>query len=426
MQSTPTRNLTAIKWLTFLMFMMFAMTTDSVGVIIPKVIEEFKLSNVKAGAFHYVNMAAIALAGVFLGYLADKLGRKKTIVLGLVLFALNSYLFAAGDSFLFFLVLLAISGTSIGVFKTGALALIGDISTSTAEHTRTMNIVEGFFGVGALIGPFIVTWLLTLGFSWKWLYLIAGTICVVLIVTALLVKYPKTVKTAEEPIDFKRTIGMMKNPYALGFSAGIFLYVASECAVYVWMPTLLKDYSGSFTFWATYALTIFFGLRVVGRFGGAWVLRHFDWTSVMAVFGLMIFLCFAVSVAGGLSYAIWLLPLSGLFMSMIYPTLNSKGISCFPKTEHGAVSGVILFFTCTSAALGPLAMGAVSDIFKHPKYGFVLATVFAGLLFAGLLFNKVFDPAKRRLATLDTSEYRVTESQPVPQVRGDAALRKEA
>ena len=157
MQSAPTRNLTAIKWLTFLMFMMFAMTTDSVGVIIPKVKEEFKLSDTAAGAFHYVTMTAIALAGIFLGYLADKLGRKKTIVLGLVLFALNSYLFAAGDSFLFFLALLVISGASIGIFKTGALALIGDISTSTSEHTRTMNIVEGFFGVGAIIGPAIVT-----------------------------------------------------------------------------------------------------------------------------------------------------------------------------------------------------------------------------------------------------------------------------
>ena len=39
--------------------------------------------------------------------------------------------------------------------------------------------------------------------------------------------------------------------------------------------------------------------------------------------------------------AVYLLPLSGLFMSMIYPTLNSKGISCFPKVEHGAVAGVI-------------------------------------------------------------------------------------
>ena len=398
-------NLTAIKWLTYLMFMMFAMTTDSVGLIIPEVIKEFRLSMAAAGAFHYANMIAIALAGIFLGYLADKLGRKKTIILGLILFALNSYLFAAGNTFMFFIVLLVISGAAIGIFKTGALALVGDISRSTTEHTATMNTVEGFFGVGAIIGPAIVTWLLNGGFSWKWIYLIAGTICVLLIVTALLVKYPKTVKSLDEPIDLKRTMGMMKNPYALGFSTGIFLYVAAECAIYVWMPTLFEGYSGTFTFVVAYATTIFFILRVIGRFLGAWVLARFRWTSVMALFSLVIFICFIGSMLGDLSYGIWLLPLCGLFMSMIYPTLNSKGISCFPKTEHGAVSGVILFFTCVAAAAGPWAMGVVSDIFGDPKYGFILATGFAGLLFVGTLLNWMYNPASKRLAELDSSEY---------------------
>jgi fucose permease len=130
----------------------------------------------------------------------------------------------------------------------------------------------------------------------------------------------------------------------------------------------------------------------------------------MALFSLAILVCFAGAVAGGLSFAIWLLPLSGLFMSMIYPTLNSKGISCFPKTEHGAVAGVILFFTCAAAAAGPLAMGVVSDIFGHPRYGFILATIFAALLFAGLLINWMVNPARERLATLDSSEYRSEES----------------
>ncbi|MGD0101343.1 MAG: MFS transporter [Acidobacteriota bacterium] len=408
--ATPKHNLTAIKWLTFLMFMMFAMTTDSVGIIIPEVIKQFRLSMVAAGAFHYANMTAIAVAAIFLGYLADKLGRKKTIILGLVLFALNSYLFAVGNSFPFFLTLLVISGASIGIFKTGALALVGDISLSTSEHTTTMNTVEGFFGVGAIIGPAIVARLLTSGFSWKWLYVIAGTICVLLILTALLVKYPKTAKTMDEPIDFKRTMRMMKNPYALGFSLGIFLYVAAECAVYVWMPTLLTGYSGSFAFIATYALSVFFVLRAVGRFLGAWVLTHFNWTSVMALFSLAILICFVGALVGGLSFAIWLMPLSGLFMSMIYPTLNSKGISCFPKTEHGAVAGVILFFTCAAAALGPLAMAAISDAFGHPKYGFVLATLFAALLFAGLLLNWIYNPARERLVKLDSSEYRAAGS----------------
>ncbi len=403
--ATPKHNLTAIKWLTFLMFMMFAMTTDSVGTIIPEVIKEFHLSMVAGGAFHYAPMVAIAVAAIFLGYLADKLGRKNTIILGLVLFALNSYLFAVGNSFPFFLTLLVISGASIGIFKTGALALVGDISLSTSEHTTTMNTVEGFFGVGAIIGPAIVARLLTSGFSWKWLYVIAGTICILLILTALLVKYPKTVKTLEEPMDFKRTMRMMKNPYALGFSLGIFLYVAAECAVYVWMPTLLKGYSGSFAFMATYALSAFFILRAIGRFLGAWVLARFRWTSVMALFSLAILICFAGAIAGGLALAIWLMPLSGLFMSMIYPTLNSKGISCFPKTEHGTVAGVILFFTCAAAALGPLAMAAVNDAFGHPKYGFVLATLFAALLFAGLLLNWIYNPAGERLVKLDSSEY---------------------
>jgi len=404
-QTSQKHNLTAIKWLTFMMFMMFAMTTDSVGKIIPVLIKEFNLSMTAAGAFHYANMIAIALAAIFLGYLADKLGRKKTIILGLILFALNSYLFAAGNNFPFFLVLLVISGAAIGIFKTGALALVGDISRSTSEHTATMNTVEGFFGVGAIIGPAIVTRLLSGGFSWKWIYIIAGTICVLLIITAVMVKYPKTVKTMDEPVDLKRTMGMMKDPYALGFSLGIFLYVAAECAIYVWMDTWFEGYTGPFTKIAEYALTIFFILRVIGRFLGAWVLACCSWTSVMLNFSLAIFICFVGSMVGGLAYAIWLLPLSGLFMSMIYPTLNSKGISCFPKTEHGTVAGVILFFTCAAAAAGPWAMGVVSDIFGHARYGFILATILAGLLFVGTLFNWVYNPASKRLAELDSSEY---------------------
>lgn len=403
-------NLAAIKGLTFLMFMMFAMTTDSVGVIIPEVIKEYGLSMTEAGAFHYTSMTAIAFAGILLGHLADRLGRKTTIILGLTLFAISSFLFAVGNSFLFFLALLVVSGSAIGIFKTGALALVGDITTSTREHTSTMNTVEGFFAVGAVIGPAIVTRLLASGLSWKWLYIIAAAMCVLLILTALMVKYPETAGQADAPIDLQRTFVMMKSPYALGFSTAIFLYVAVECAIYVWMPTLMADYAGSYTFMAAYAISIFFILRAAGRFLGSAVLARYSWTSVMALFSFAIFLCFVGSLIGGVGAAAFLLPLSGLFMSMIYPTLNSKGISCFHKTEHGAVAGVILFFTCGAAALGPLAMGAISDMFGHARYGFVLAAFFAGLLFAGMLVNWLYDPAKERLALVDSTEYAGVES----------------
>jgi fucose permease len=405
----PQRSLAIIKWLTFLMFMMFAMTTDSVGVIIPQVIKEFHLSMTVAGAFQYATMVGIGFAAIFLGYLADRLGRKKAIIVGLALFALDSYLFAFGKSFTFFLALLLISGIAIGIFKTGALALVGDITNSTLEHTATMNAVEGFFAVGAIIGPAAVAYFLAIGASWKWLYVMAGSICVALIVTASWVNYPQTTKSSR-PLDLKRALGMMRSPYALGFSGAIFLYVAVESAVYVWMPTLLATNRGTNRILAAFGISIFFVLRAAGRFVGSWTLKRLNWAPVVAMFSLAILACFVLSMIGGAGTAAFLLPFSGLFMSVIYPTLNSKGISCFPKMEHGAVAGVILFFTCAAAVAGPLAMGAVSDFFGSPQYGFILATGFAGLLFISLLLNWIVNPTRQILQELDATEYHVADT----------------
>lgn len=405
----PSSNHVLIKLITYLMFMMFAMTTDSVGVIIPEVIRTFHLNMTAAGAFHYVNMSAIAIAAIMLGFLADRMGRKWTIVFGLVLFALNSYLFLAANSYAACLILLGVSGAAIGVFKTGALALIGDISTSTSEHTSTMNMVEGFFGVGAIIGPAIVTRLLLGGLSWKWLYFIAGSMCVLLIVIAAVVRYPQTRRTSAETVDLGRTFHMLGNPFALGFSLACFLYVAVECAVYVWLPTYLMQHKPSSAFMAAYVVSMFFILRAAGRFLGAWVLSRWRWSTVLVIFSGAILACFLGAMFGGPDAAVYLLALSGVFMSVIYPTLNSKGISCFPKVEHGAIAGIILFFTCAGAALGPLAMGSISDWFGGLKAGFALATVFAVLLFAGLFFNWIADPTRDVLKRSDASEYGVGE-----------------
>jgi fucose permease len=117
-----------------------------------------------------------------------------------------------------------------------------------------------------------------------------------------------------------------------------------------------------------------------------------------------------VSAIGGIGIAVFLLPLSGLFMSVLYPTINSKGISCFRKPEHGAVAGVILFFTCLSAVLGPLAMGAISDAFGDLKDGFILATGFAAVLFIGLLLNWIFNPTRLLLQKLDVTEYQAVRA----------------
>jgi len=396
---SQSRDVRAIRWLTYLMFFMFAMTTDSVGVIIPQVIAEFKLSMTAAGALHYGSMTAIALAGLGLGFLADRFGRKRTIILGLVLFAVAAFLYPATQSFGALLALIMVSGAAIGIFKTGALALVGDISASTTQHTTTMNLVEGFFGVGAIVGPFLVTQLVGAGVSWRWLYVIAGSLCVVLMLIALSARYPQAVpRAAAAPPRHGSTLRLLRDPYALGFSLAAFTYVAVECAIYVWMPTLLADYHGDARLVAAYALPIFFTLRAAGRFLGAWLLSRFNWALAIALCSLGILACFAGSLVGGTAAAVYLLPLAGLFTSIVYPTINSKGIGCFATCDHGSVAGVILFFTCAGAALGPLAMGAVSDAWGGPQYGFMLATGFAVVLAGGFIVNWIVNPARARLA----------------------------
>lgn len=399
-----------VTFLTFAMFFMFGMTTDAVGEIIRVARGELNLSNTQASAFHWATMSAIAFSGMFLGFLADRLGHKQAIILGLAIYGAASVLFFVGRSFEVYVGLLFVTGIAIGIFKTAALALIGDISFSTEDHTKKMNAVEGFFGVGAIVGPALVVTLHDNGFTWRWLYLIAALLCAAMVLAALTTTYPRgAARTEMKTASVGRSLSLLKNPCAFGFSFGIATYVASEVAVFVWLPTFLEGFGGvGLTgFFAAYAVMIFFILRATGRFMGVWILDRFDWKLVMLVFTGMIFTCFVLSALGGKGVAVFLLPLSGIFMSMIYPTLNSKGISCFPKRDHGAIAGLILFFTAFSAASAPLAMAAVSDAFGggDMRIGFGLATFFAGTLFGAAVINFIYNPAERALAAANEHEY---------------------
>jgi fucose permease len=86
----------------------------------------------------------------------------------------------------------------------------------------------------------------------------------------------------------------------LFFSVGLFLYVAAEAAIYVWMPTLLASYDGPSKWIATYSISIFFFLRAGGRFLGAWMLDRMSWSAVLTLCSGLILACFAVSMIGAL------------------------------------------------------------------------------------------------------------------------------
>ena len=365
------------------LFFLFAMTSDAVGSVIARVIRETHLSLTAAGAFHYAPMLAIAAGGLGLGFLADRVGRQWAILVGLGLYGVSSALFVTGSALSWFVGLLVVSGIGISIFKVGGLALVGDIVNSVTAHTRLMNAVEGSFAIGSIVGPAIVAVLLSEQLSWRGLYVIAAIICLVLILIVSRVRFPAA-RRGGAAAPAAEILHILKTPGVPMQATLIMLYVAVEVAVYVWMPTYLEAYRGEVRWLPGIALTLFFGLRACGRFFGVWLLGKMRPEGILAVAGALILGGFLTATLGGASWAAWSLPLTGLPMSVIYPTLNSRGISRFPREQQGAAAGVLLFFTAIAAALGPLAMAAVSDVTGDQRYGFGLASFFAALLAAGL------------------------------------------
>jgi len=114
--------------------------------------------------------------------------------------------------------------------------------------------------------------------------------------------------------------------------------VAVEVAIYVWMPTWLQDYHGSYPWLATYALTVFFGLRAAGRFLGVWLLDRLRWDTVLTVLALAILLCFAGSLVGGTGQ------------------LATSNLTC--DVQSASIVVVPALISCTAALGNSLAPGA--------------------------------------------------------------------
>lgn len=386
-QLSSQKSLRSVRLLTYITFGVFAMTTDSVGALIPSVVETFRLSLGKAGALQYSTVCGVAVAGLFLGFLAEYIGHKKTIILSLAVFASCMLGFQFEHTFPAIVCLLFVSGLAIGMFKAVATALVALLSVSLTEHTRVMTMAEGYYALGGVFGPLISTFFLSHGLPWHDLYLTAGVAGFALVLLVQFLKFPRRPHVEVKRPKILRTLQIVRDPLALAFGTAEMLYVGVEASIYVWLPTFLGAYSKVNPLIAGYGLSAFFLLRAGGRFFLSSLVSKLSWTVAILVSSAFVLACFLISLISG-EIAVICLPISGLFMAIIYPVLNSKGVSCFKAEDHGAVGGIFLFFSCLGALGGPFATGLISDVFFSPKYGLWFATGQAAVLCGVLcLFN---------------------------------------
>jgi hypothetical protein len=163
------------------------------------------------------------------------------------------------------------------------------------------------------------------------------------------------------------------------------------------------NYHGREAWLAAYGIAIFFALRAAGRFLGAWMLLESRWQSAIAVLSGAILACFAVSVAGGVDWAVYLLPASGLFMAVIYPTLKLERDQLHPGRARRSRRRHPLFHVRVRGRRAA-RHGRIERRHRQIAYGFWLATGLAALLFAGLLVNWLANPRAAGLAEVDVTD----------------------
>ncbi len=151
-----------------------------------------------------LTLAAFVLTG---GSLADRFGRRRVFVIGIVWFAAASLLCGLAPSIETLIAARAFQGVGAALLVPGSLAMI-QATFVPADRARAIGAWSGLGGVATAIGPFLGGWLVQ-SVSWRWVFLINVPLAVV-VVLVVLRHVPETRSPGREPVDLiGATLGVL-------------------------------------------------------------------------------------------------------------------------------------------------------------------------------------------------------------------------
>lgn len=160
-----------------------------VNVALPSMIDDLGLDSASTAWVGTVYALVFSALLITAGRLADLVGRRIVLIVGLIVFAAASLLAANAGDATAILTARAIQGVG------GAFVLPCTLSTVNAtyvgpQRARAFGIWGAVISGAAAIGPLLGGWLTT-SFSWEWVFLVNAPLVVVL-VTAVLILVPET------------------------------------------------------------------------------------------------------------------------------------------------------------------------------------------------------------------------------------------
>lgn len=142
------------------------------GVVLPLLMDEWGLSAVQAGMLASTALAGMMFGAMIFGSLADKIGRKKVIIICIVLFSGLTFAGGFASNPTEFGILRFLAGLGIGGVMPNLVALTSEYAPKNMRSTLVTTMFSGY-AVGGVMAALLGAWL-TPSFGWEIMFFIAG------------------------------------------------------------------------------------------------------------------------------------------------------------------------------------------------------------------------------------------------------------
>ncbi|WP_332759534.1 MFS transporter [Pseudarthrobacter sp.] len=142
------------------------------GSVLPTLMNEWSLSPDQAGWLGSAALIGMMCGAVFLGSLADRVGRRPIILHGTLLFSLAAAATALAPNPDIFWALRFITGVFLGGVIPNIVSLMNELAPASKRHTLT-TVMLSMYSVGSIIATLIALWVLPL-LGWQPIFFISG------------------------------------------------------------------------------------------------------------------------------------------------------------------------------------------------------------------------------------------------------------
>jgi len=334
---------------------------DLVGISTNYVKADFKLSDTMANLLPSMVFLWFFVLSVPTGLLMNKIGRKNTVLLSLIvtvpslLIPLFHYSFA---TMLLSFIFLGVGNTLMQVSLNPLLASI----VSGNKMSSTLTFGQFIKAIASFLAPVLAAWAVVKFGDWRMIlfpgFTAISIIALIYLGATKIEEDKKVIKAAS----FKECFALLGDKYVLLFFLGITAHVGLDVGINTTAPKLLMEHLGIALADAGYATSFYFIFRTAGCLMGSYLLGKFGDKKVFLVSTSMILLGIIALFSSDRTIMYIGIAIFGLGNSNIFPVMFSQALVRKPSNQN-EVSGLMITGIFGGAII-PLIMGVASDLMK--------------------------------------------------------------